>query len=285
MARASAKLTSEQQHYYEEKGYYSPIRVLGDSATADFRNRFFEYIRNNQRRLNALLPREQIAILGETHTFLRWVYRIVSHPNVLDAVESVLGPNVLVWSTRWFPKMPGEKAYISWHQDAVYWGLHPPKVTTAWIALTKSTPENGCMRVLPGSHTGPLLDQIETYAKDNVLSRGQEIAVAADESKARDLILQPGEMSLHHVGIVHGSNRNASKKPRIGIAVRYVSTDVIQDGSVRQFAMLVRGVDDFGYFDLLPSPDDDPLEPEGTIQPEVVRRIATNLLPNNLPKS
>ena len=110
-----------------------------------------------------------------------------------------------LWSSQWFPKFPGDKAFVSWHQDATYWGLHPLNVTTAWIALSESTPQNGCMRVVPGTHKTPQLPQRETYGPDNMLSRGQEIAVDVDEAQAVDLALRPGEFSLHHVAIVHGS--------------------------------------------------------------------------------
>jgi non-haem Fe2+, alpha-ketoglutarate-dependent halogenase len=95
--------------------------------------------------------------MSDTHHFLAWVHGIVSLPAVFDAVESVLGPNILVWGSQWFPKLPGDHAYVSWHQDGTYGGLHPPNLTTAWIALSDSTPENGCMRVVPGTHHSPKL--------------------------------------------------------------------------------------------------------------------------------
>jgi ectoine hydroxylase-related dioxygenase (phytanoyl-CoA dioxygenase family) len=177
--------------------------------------------------------------------------------------------------------MPGEGTFISWHQDATYWGLDPPLVTTAWIALSESTPENGCMRVIPETHQGPLLPQVETYAADNALSRGQEIAVEVDEARAVDVILQPGEMSLHHIGIVHGSNRNASGKPRIGIAVRYIAPEVRQRGSERQIAFLVRGVDRHDYFDKPERPGPAEGERRAGLHAEALRRMMTNLMPEN----
>jgi ectoine hydroxylase-related dioxygenase (phytanoyl-CoA dioxygenase family) len=217
-------------------------------------------------------------VLSETHTYLKWVYWIVSHPNVLNLVEGILGPNLLVWGSRWFSKMPGEKTYVSWHQDATYWGIHPPNVVTAWIALSESVPENGCMRVIPRTHKGSLLPQKETYAPENALSRGQEIAVEVDEDKAVDLILDPGELSLHHIGIVHGSNVNRSNKPRIGIAVRYLTPEVIQDGIDTPFALLVRGRDDFGHFELLQPPQSDEVPPDDVI-PRAVQRMMKNVMP------
>jgi non-haem Fe2+, alpha-ketoglutarate-dependent halogenase len=156
-------LNAEQVRAYHEKGYYFPVQALSEKQTTEFRARFLDYLGYHRSRLAGLAPRDHYIVLSETHTYLKWVYQIVSHPSVLDAVESILGPNLLVWGSRWFSKMPGDKAYVSWHQDATYWGLHPPNVTTAWIALSESVPGNGCMRVIPETHKGGLLPQRETY--------------------------------------------------------------------------------------------------------------------------
>lgn len=281
----STRLSAEKKAQYNDQGYCFPLRVFEESEAAELRTRFQDYYSENWDRIKALPAREHNSVLLETHTVLNWVYRIASHPRVLDAVESILGPNLLVWSSAWFPKMPGDKKYISWHQDATYWGLHPPNATTAWIALSESSPENGCMRVVPGTHHGPLLPQVETYAWNNALSRGQEIAVEVDESKAVDMVLSPGEMSLHHIGMVHGSKANESDKPRIGLAVRYISTAVVQDGAVQQCAVqqcavLVRGTDDFGHFHLVEPPADDEISSEDEARrSEILRRMRSNLAP------
>ena len=279
-SRSSSKLGAPQRLQYREKGYYYPIRVFEPSAVEKLRARFLDYLAHNRQSLIGLPPRDQYFVLSQTQFLLRWIYRIVSHPKVLDAVESVLGPNIIVWSTQWFPKMPGDKTYVSWHQDATYWGLHPPHVTTGWIALSESCVENGCMRVVPGTHKGPPLRQVETYAQDNVLSRGQEISVEVDESRAVNMALQPGEMSLHHIGIIHGSNPNRSDKPRIGIAVRYITPEVVQDGAARQMVLLVRGIDDFGHFELVEPPHDDVISDQDiAVHREALRRLRTNIMP------
>jgi non-haem Fe2+, alpha-ketoglutarate-dependent halogenase len=280
MGNQSARLSAFQQQQYLNHGYYSPVRVFFDSETEEFGQHFLDYLSRNRERISGLPAREHYIVMTQTHFLLQWVFRMASHPNVLDAVEGVLGPNLIVWSSQWFPKLPGDETYISWHQDATYWGLHPPNVTTAWIALSESRPENGCMRVIPGTHRGPILPQTETYARDNALSRGQEIAVEVDESRAADLVLEPGEMSLHHIGIVHGSNANKSEKPRIGLAVRFITPDVIQDGAERQMALLVRGKDEFGHFDLIDPPQHDVISPRNTeIHNESLRRQRTNIMP------
>jgi non-heme Fe2+,alpha-ketoglutarate-dependent halogenase len=264
---------------YEERGYYFPVKVLESSEVAEFRARFIEHLETNRELLRTLPPNSHYVVLSETQTYLQWVYRIVSHPKILDAVESILGPNLLVWSSRWFSKMPGDKTYITWHQDATYWGLRPPNVTTAWIALSDSVPENGCMRVVPETQRGDLLPQRETYAPDNALSRGQEIAVEVDESQAVDIVLHPGEMSLHHIKIVHGSNVNASDQPRIGIAVRYLTPDVTSEGPEREKAMLVRGKNESGNFDLIDPPIKNMIR-QGEI-PEIIRTRMKNLMPKD----
>ncbi len=261
---------------FEEKGYLFPICVLSAGEVAEFRGRYLDYIDQNTHRLQVLPPKDHYQVLSEMHTCFNWVWRIASHAKVLDSVEDLLGPNLLVWSTRWFTKMPGDKTYVSWHQDATYWGLHPLKVATAWIALTESNAGNGGMRVIPGSHKLSLLPQVETWAADNALSRGQEIAVEVDESQAVDINLRPGEMSLHHVMIVHGSKPNTSAKPRIGIAVRFVSPDVKQEGGERPVAVLARGRDDYGNFDLLEPPTED--TDAVARQEEAARRMMKSIL-------
>ena len=201
-------LSEEQRQFYEANGYLYPLPVFSDNETAEFRQQFDEYTDQNRDRLSKLIPRERRAVYGLTHLLLPWVYQIVSHPRVLEAVEGAIGPNLLVWGSDWFVKFPGDAAFISWHQDGAYWGLQPPKVTTAWIALSPSTLESGCMQVMPGTQKTQL-PQRETYALDNALSRGQEIEFDVDESKAVALQLAPGEMSLHHIGIAHGSRQTA----------------------------------------------------------------------------
>jgi non-haem Fe2+, alpha-ketoglutarate-dependent halogenase len=270
--RSPVKTIAEQ---FARDGYYAPVPVLTEEETQKYRAEFDDFYRRNKDRLVALPAREHAPILSETHTSFEWVYRIAAHPRVLDVVESILGPNLLIWGSRWFSKMPGDKTYISWHQDGAYWGLHPPNVVTAWVALSESTSENGCMRVVPKTHLGGALPQVETYAPDNALSRGQEIAVEVNEAEAVNLTLQPGEMSLHHIGIVHGSKVNTSDKPRIGIAVRFITPEVVQDGVEHPYAMLVRGADDQRHFEHAPIPTGN----QPGLQAKAVERMLSSVLP------
>ena len=281
---AMSPLGRDQVERYRERGYHFPARAFDAAQATVLRDRFLGYLARYDAQLSPLLPRERGQYMIETHLFLRWVYEVVVSETVLDAVESVLGPNVLVWSSQWFPKLPHDKAFVSWHQDAAYWGLTPPNVVTAWIALTPSRSASGCLCVVPGSHRGELLPQRETYAESNMLSRGQEIAVAVNPADAVMLELEPGQFSLHHVGIVHGSGPNESDMPRIGLAVRYISPDVVQQGGERDMVMLARGRDDYGHFDLVQPPWHDHAFGENANHASSLARKRRNLLPESAGK-
>ena len=242
-------LTAAAIAQYARDGYYSPIPVLSASEAAAYRG---ELERVEQDLGGPLRGVYRI----KPHLLFTWLADLVRHPGVLDAVEDVLGPDVLCWNASFFTKEPRSPGYVSWHQDATYWGLSEPDVVTAWVAFTDSVPANGNMRVMPGSHRAPVA-HVDTFHPDNLLSRGQEITVAVDEARAADIVLRAGEMSLHHVLIVHGSGANPSDDRRIGFAIRYIPTRVRQTAGPRDSATLVRGTDRFGHFDPEPRPEAD----------------------------
>ncbi|MGE0312237.1 MAG: phytanoyl-CoA dioxygenase family protein [Lautropia sp.] len=182
------------------------------------------------------------------HLLFTWVDAIVRDSRILDQVQSLLGPDLLCWSSQFFVKPAGDASYVSWHQDATYWGLSSPDVVTAWVALTPSTRQSGCMQVVPGTHHAQVRHE-DRFDDLNLLSRGQEIAVEVDRAAAIDVELQPGQMSLHHVLLFHGSEPNRSERPRIGFAIRYVPTRIRQRSPIRDSALLVRGHDVHGHFD------------------------------------
>jgi non-haem Fe2+, alpha-ketoglutarate-dependent halogenase len=234
------RLSQEAVQRYRNEGYVSPIRVLSPVAAAGYRQQL-EAVEASGR-----LPAG--GLRSKSHLLLKWVDEIVRHSKVLDAVESIVGTDILVWGTSFFIKEPRNKGYVSWHQDLTYWGLEPPDIVTAWIALSESSAANGAMRVIPGTHTSEVVPHKDTFAADNLLSRGQEISVEVDEGKAVTLELEPGQMSLHHVKLIHGSEPNPSRVRRIGLAIRYLPTRVRQTAGAADSAMLVRGVDRFGHF-------------------------------------
>ena len=178
------------------------------------------------------------------------------HPKIVDAVEDVIGPDILCWTTNFFIKEANSPGFVSWHQDSTYWGLEPDDVITAWVAFTEVDEASGCMKVIPGSHKIDQLPHVDTFHKDNLLSRGQEIAVEVDDDEGGGLACSAGEMSLHHIKLVHGSAANRSDDRRIGFAIRYIPTYVRQI-KVRDSATLVRGVDRYHHFDHEPRPDAD----------------------------
>ena len=232
---------------YERDGYLAPLRVLEAEEADGFWQRM-QALREER-------PEDAATAFSfNPHYLLPWLYDLARHPRILDKVERVLGPDILVWSSGFFSKKPHDPSYVSWHQDSTYWGLEPPDIVSAWIAFTPSRRANGCMRVVPGTHTLGQIAHVDSFADSNLLSRGQEVQVDVDEADAVDLELEPGEMSLHHVRIVHGSNPNPTDLPRIGYVVRYIATSCRQIGG-RTPAALVRGEDRYGHFDPLPCPE------------------------------
>ena len=200
------------------------------------------------------------------HLLFTWLDALVRDARIVDAVESLLGPNLWCWGSQFFAKPAGDAAYVSWHQDATYWGLSSPDVVTAWVAFTPSTVESGCMRVVPGTQHAQVPHK-DTFAETNLLSRGQEIEVEVDENDAVDVILAPGEMSLHHVLICHGSKPNRANHRRVGFAIRYIAASVYQTSGVRESATLVRGQDASKHFD-------HELPPEADLHPDALARHA-----------
>ena len=239
-------LTNAALQAYRDDGYYFPLTVLSSNEVTRTRKCLEEHEAKTGEPL-------QGNFRHKSHLLFTWVDELVHHPKIVDAAEDVLGPNILCWTTNFFIKEANSPGFVSWHQDAFYWGLSTDTVMTAWVALTPANLKNGCMKFLPGSQTQDHLKHVDTFHKDNLLSRGQEIAVKVDTENTVDCILNPGEMSLHHVKLVHGSEPNRSNNRRIGLAIRYIPTD-IQQLKVRDSATLVRGVDRKGNFDHEPRP-------------------------------
>ena len=230
-------------------GYYSPVRVM---PGADAR-RYRDALERHEAKAGQPL---QGNWRHKTHLLFTWADELVHHPKILDAVEDAIGPDILCWTTNFFIKEAHSPGFVSWHQDSTYWGLEPDDVITAWVAFTDVTRENGYMQVIPGSHRIDQLPHVDTFHKDNLLSRGQEIAVEVDRSKAVGLAMSAGEMSLHHIKLVHGSEANRTDDRRIGFAIRYIPTHVRQT-KTRDAAMLVCGTDSYHHFDYEPRPKAD----------------------------
>lgn len=192
----------------------------------------------------------------KTHLLYRWAAELVRIPEVLDAVEAFLGPDILVWSSAWAVKPPHTAGFFSWHQDSTYAGLVPDDdVVVAWLALTESRSANGCVRYIPGSHARQL-PHADTFEHDNLLSRGQQVSPDdIDELSAEDASLAAGECAFHHFRCVHGSNPNTTGESRVGLQIIYMPTCCKSKAGIgRQSASLVRGVDTYGHWGLEPMP-------------------------------
>jgi non-heme Fe2+,alpha-ketoglutarate-dependent halogenase len=244
----AARLSPADVAAYREVGYHYPVRVMGTEQAAG-------YMRKLEAHEAAHGPFVG-SMRHKGHLYLTWLDEIVRLPSILDAVGDILGPDLMVYSSSFFIKEPHDPSYVSWHQDAHYWGLNSGDVVTAWIALLDSDTENGAMRVVPRTHLVDL-PHVDTFAKNNMLSRGQEVAVDLGDRSWVELGLKAGEMSLHHVGIVHGSEPNRSDRRRVGFAVRYMTPRVKQTISETDGATLVRGTDPYRNFEHEPSPKAD----------------------------
>ncbi|MEQ1518898.1 MAG: phytanoyl-CoA dioxygenase family protein [Usitatibacteraceae bacterium] len=239
-------LTQQQIDQYWKDGCIFPIRIMSEDDAAKLRERLEEFERKGGGPLKGDLRHK-------SHLLFSWLGDLVRQQHVVDAIEDLYGSDLLCWTTNFFIKEANNPAFVSWHQDSTYWGLDKPDVVTAWIALTPSNESNGAMNFIPGTHTSEQIPHRDTFAKNNLLTRGQEIAVTVDEKQAVSIALRPGEMSLHHVRLVHGSPPNHSNDRRIGFAIRYVPTSVAQIAG-DDSATLVRGVDEYHHFAPEPRP-------------------------------
>jgi len=235
---------------YNAKGYHFPLRVFSESQTHQYRDALEEVEASYQND-----PDLKKLAIGQANSLLPFVDEITRADAVLDQVRKILGPNILVWNSSFFIKEPKTEDFISWHQDLTYWGLTDSHEVTAWIALSEASVKSGCMKFVPGSHTGSIVEHRDTFDEHNLLSRGQELAVEVDEENAVNVVLQPGEMSLHHGQVFHGSNANQSADRRIGLAIRYITPDMKQTIDEKTNATLVAGVDEFSHFNLRSAPN------------------------------
>ena len=244
---------SEQFH---QDGYVTGLQIMTEQEIESYRNEFS--------RLEADMgEREsQVGIFG-MHRKNRFVWELATHPRILDAIEAALGADILLLGTHFFCKYPNlSESFVAWHQDITYWSLDPlapGNVATAWLAIDDADTENGCMRVIPGTHRS-MLKHGESQEAGNLLSVNQEIPEELlDPSQAVDLILKAGMASLHDGLTVHGSNPNRSARRRCGLTIRFTKPQVKPkanaDGKMKQWLpFLVRGEDRYGHFELSPAP-------------------------------
>ncbi|MGI9524402.1 MAG: phytanoyl-CoA dioxygenase family protein [Hyphomicrobiaceae bacterium] len=180
--------------------------------------------------------------------------QLVRNTVLIQHASQILGSDLMVWSAGLFIKEPHSQKIVSWHQDLMYWGLDDAEETTCWVALSPATKESGCMMFVPGSHKRRLVPHIDTFAENNLLSRGQEIAVKVDDSEGVAVELEPGEASMHHGHLFHASGPNTTRDRRIGTAIRYIRPSMRQVSGDKSLVALVAGEDRHGHFKLAGSP-------------------------------
>lgn len=222
---------------YRQDGYLSHVRIIDEAETADHRRRLD--------RAEAVYG--PLHYQAKVHTILRSPLELATHPRVLDIVEALIGPNILLWTSTYIIKEPHTQAHVSWHQDLTYWGLSGDEQVSMWLALSPANEANGCMRLVPGSHRGGRRHHRTDESDSNVLFLGQTVD-DVDASTAVFCPLQPGEASFHHGWTLHSSPPNLSDARRIGLNAQYLATHMRQTKHERDTAMLVRGVDAHGHF-------------------------------------
>lgn len=264
----NGRLTKAQVGQYWNDGFLFPIPVMSADEAAGYRQEL-ETTERDWLQSDLPLPLNTYKRVN-AHIVMPMAYRIGMHPGVLDAVEGVLGPDILIFSVEYFIKEARTTQIVSMHQDLTYWGLGAiDGLVTAWVALSPATPASGCMDFVRGSHKNAILPHEDTFDANNLLSRGQEVRVDVAEEDKVPIEIHPGEMSLHHGLTIHGSGPNTSDDRRIAAVIRYMRPDIVPEGA-REFAMLARGEDRHGHFELL-TPPQALFDPEALARYDMVR--------------
>jgi len=242
MARTMPRiLTTSQVDRYERDGFACPVPVLGADEVRALRADLEHWERQQGHPLD--FPEK-----SKSYLLYGWADALVHHPRVLDAVEDVIGPDILVYHSTMWIKEANTPAYVRWHQDGAYFFLDPLEHVTAWVALSEASEKAGCMRVIPGTHRLPMIDHDDKPDAHNMIKRGQGISERFDGETGVAMPLGAGELSLHHTALVHCSPGNGSDDRRMGLGISFVPAHVRPLGPVKPSALLVRGQDRHGHF-------------------------------------
>lgn len=235
----ATSLSSRQIAGFEAGGYLAPIRALGEDEAAGYAARYDAFC--------ARWPDHAAKIKTKAHILCPWIKGIARHPGVLDAFEGLLGPDIQCFNTGFRVKRPERPTHAGWHQDSHYSRIEPLMIVGA-LALTPISLDNGCLKVIPGSHRWGPMNHADSDDSASILSRGQAITDSFDDSAAVPLILRPGEIGFFDYRIVHGSGTNASSEPRVMMLIEMMAASA-RHATGRESAMLVRGEDRFGHFE------------------------------------
>ena len=234
---------------YKEKGFVSPLHVCKADEAKELRRDFEEaeaQLDGDPERLSLLIK--------YPNQLLPSFDRLTRNEHLINAASAVLGPDLMVWSAALFIKEEGSAKIVSWHQDLTYWGLDDIEETTCWFAISEANEASGCMKFVPGTHKTRIVPHNDTYAENNLLTRGQEIAVTVNEKDAVLAELKAGQASMHHGLLFHSSGPNLTNDRRIGAAIRYIKPSMKQSTGDRSLVSLVSGKDHFGHFKVAAPP-------------------------------
>ena len=239
--------TIEQR--YSEDGFVFPLDVIGAREAAE--------LRADLELAEAELADdpERLALLRSyPDRLLPSFDKLIRHPKLIEAASKILGPDLMVWSAGMFIKEANSSKIVSWHQDLTYWGLDDAEEITCWVALSNVNIASGAMKFVPGSHTASAVDHIDTFDENNLLTRGQEIAVEVDEKDAVVVELAPGQASMHHGHLFHASGPNTTSDRRIGSAVRFIKASMKQQDGTKSLVAHVSGEDRWDNFKVALAP-------------------------------
>ena len=266
----NGRLSDAQTAQYWDDGYLFPIEVMPRDDALALRAEL-EALESDW--LDADLPQPLSTYKRiNAHFVMPMAHRIGSDPRILDVVEGVLGPDIMIYAVEFFIKEPNTKQIVSMHQDLTYWGLGAiDGLVTAWLSLSPATPASGCMNFVRGSHKNAILEHEDTFDENNLLSRGQEVRVEVAEEDKVPIEIHPGQISLHHGLTIHGSGPNTTNDRRIAAVIRYCTPDIKQRVADEDYAMLVRGTDRFNHFKSVPAPTQN-FAPEALARYDDIRR-------------
>lgn len=254
---SSSEKISKLGKVYSEQGFYCPVDAISEAEAQELR---LDY-EKAERELQG--DNERLALLkAYPNRLLPSFDALTRNKFLVNAAKEILGENILVWSAALFIKEAGSKKIVSWHQDLTYWQLNDIKEVTCWFAVSSARKKAGCMKFIAGSHKNRIVPHNDTFDENNMLSRGQEIAVEVDENQAVYAELDPGQASFHHGLLFHSSGPNLTNDRRIGSAIRYISAAMKQNTGDRPLVTQVSGDEDFGNFNILPPPKGRLLEEE-----------------------
>jgi len=243
-------LTPQQVESYRCNGFLFPVPALTPDEVATC----VAGVDRLERELGSTIADADIKWRSHAYAHSPWFNDLIRHPRILDAVEDLIGPDILVWTSTFFIKEPHSPTFAAWHQDATYFGLEPKESVCAWVALTDASLDAGCMEALSSRGAPRQLHHASLRLENSINRAGQTITEPLDETNPVAMSLPAGSFSLHHELAVHRSSPNNAAHRRIGIGLNYIPAHVRVDGPFRLKAMLVRGQDTHGHFDLIAPP-------------------------------